>query len=494
MVKLTLDLKQQNTLSHLPLYEDGVGLLLDENNMCPKVSNVVEGLPLKAFVYAQSDSESFMVVFNENYVDFEKNPISSINNATFYKLIDDNITKIKAHIQIDNKLITKLVTLDDVTLDDVIFIEDGKINTRHNKFSITSDVDHGGGNCDVCGLIWDSFLEAQKGMFPIRTAEDGSFWCSNACVPFFKSYSKGSTFTFTESDYKEIPLNQVHLKKWELYLKGTYLELKYLDFNKLEEIQKNIGTINDKIKDIDLIRQKNIRDLTNKIENLPYPAIQRESDINILEEIQKNIGTINDKIKDIDFIGPDIQNQFSQLKDKVNAEVGSLIKKHLSILFSENDNITDICKAVISTLEKQINASVQYREIMKRDNIIYVFVNIARTNNGIFLKINNSILDFKQFIQDGKFQMPPEIKTTTVFSKTELANIPTLDSVITEYDNWRTQHDELNKQLMSINEEWKSKRDGLVKQIKSIQAAPSASTETENTGTVNSLPGYKLRF
>jgi hypothetical protein len=428
--------------------------------MCPKVSKVVtkEGLPVKAFVYAQSDSESFMVAFNENYVDFEKKPISSINNARFYKLIDDNITKIKAYIQIDYNLTTK-----PVTLDDVIFIEDGKINTRHDKHIIAQNLQDGGGNCDVCGLAWDSFREAPKGMFPIRTDIKGSFWCSNACVPFFQSYSNRSTIT--ESDYKKIPLNQVHLKKWEFYLKVVHL-----DFN----------------------RQKNIRDLKNKIENLPSPAIQRESDINKVEEIQKNIGTINDKIKDIDLIGPEIQNQFSQLKDKVNAEVGSLIKKHLSILFSENDKITDICKAVNSTLENKINASVQYREIMKKDNINYVYYSNSKSFPGIFLKINNSILDCKQFLQDGKFQMPPEIKTTTVFSKTELANIPTLDSVITEYDNWRPQHDELNKQIMSINEEWKSKRDELVKQTKSIQAAPSVSTK--NTGTGNSLPGYKLRL
>lgn len=404
--------------------------------MCPQVSNMLtintkSRGRIRAFVYAQDKYYSFMVVFDDT---FNTNiNISDFSRAKFYQQNYSNITEIEAHVQIAEDL-----TKEPVNLEDVLFIKNWKLATRHGKYKITNEND-AGGNCDVSGIEWDSLTLAPQGMFPIRTSADGTFWCSNACVPFLKSLNEKSVIL--ESDYKVVPLNPERLKKWESYLEYIALGPE---------------------------AQQQIQNIEKQIEDLPSPLVEEEKNINILKEIEQN----KDKFKDFLPYTLKIQDQMNQLKTEVNTQLADLIKKHVTVIFSKDDDISNICNAVNDTLEEQINKSDQYKKTMPKTDTIDVHRSVSRMYPGIYLKINDNLYDLRKFIQGGKFEMPSNIETFNKFSKN--IEFTPLDSVITQYEEWKTKRDKLDKQIMSIK-------------------AANKLTNEESVHPVN-LPAYKLRF
>ena len=218
-------------------------LVLDQNNMCPACSQVLKHGDLYGFVYAQSETESFMMVLAENFVS-GKEPLDLFANiyryATFYKVglkpywksinpsfvmpsenlnttinfkIVDTDTKKNLDIisnQIKspsflNELLNELLETNPVTLEknDMEMLKKafkitvtpdndyetiiGKIKTDKYIKEGSPDFTSPGGMCDVCLIRWDMPSDAPPGIFPLTSGKSiFDFWCANACVPFLK--------------------------------------------------------------------------------------------------------------------------------------------------------------------------------------------------------------------------------------------------------------------------------------------------------------------
>jgi len=222
-------------------------LVLDQNNMCPACSQVLKHGDLYGFVYAQSETESFMMVLAENFVS-GKEPLDLFANiyryATFYKVglkpywksinpsfvmpsenlnttinfkIVDTDTKKNLDIisnQIKspsflNELLNELLETNPVTLEKndmemlkkafqitvtVNLTPDNDYGTILDKIKSDKYIKEGspdftspGGMCDVCLIRWDMPSDAPPGIFPLTSGKSiFEFWCANACVPFLK--------------------------------------------------------------------------------------------------------------------------------------------------------------------------------------------------------------------------------------------------------------------------------------------------------------------
>jgi hypothetical protein len=242
------ELERLKTLvSHIPFIDTHGDrtLVLDQNNMCPACSQVLKHGDLYGFVYAQSETESFMMVLAENFVS-GKEPLDLFANiyryATFYKVglqpywksinpsfvmpsenlnttinfkIVDTDTKKNLDIISDqikspsllNELLNELLETNPITLEK----NDMEMLKKAFKITVnlTPDKDYGtildkiksdkyikegspdftspGGMCDVCSIKWDMPSDAPPGIFPLTSGKDEfEFWCANACVPFLK--------------------------------------------------------------------------------------------------------------------------------------------------------------------------------------------------------------------------------------------------------------------------------------------------------------------
>ena len=244
------ELERLKTLvSHIPFIDTHGDrtLVLDQNNMCPACSQVLKHGDLYGFVYAQSETESFMMVLAENFVS-GKEPLDLFANiyryATFYKdelkpywksinpsfvMPSENLnttinfkivdTDTKKNLDIIsnqikspsflNELLNELLETNPITLEKndmemlkkafqitvtVNLTPDNDYGTILDKIKSDKYIKEGspdftspGGMCDVCLIRWDMPSDAPPGIFPLTSGKSiFEFWCANACVPFLK--------------------------------------------------------------------------------------------------------------------------------------------------------------------------------------------------------------------------------------------------------------------------------------------------------------------
>ena len=273
------ELERLKTLvSHIPFIDTHGDrtLVLDQNNMCPACSQVLKHGDLYGFVYAQSETESFMMVLAENFVSGKEpldlfaniyryatfykdglkpywkstNPIfvmpsENLNSTINFKIVDadtkKNLDIISNQIKSPsflNELLNELLETNPVTLEKndmemlkkafqitvtVNLTPDNDYGTILDKIKSDKYIKEGspdftspGGMCDVCLIRWDMPSDAPPGIFPLTSGKSiFDFWCANACVPFLKKILVLKKSEFNIGNLPVISPIQDNNKNWK---------------------------------------------------------------------------------------------------------------------------------------------------------------------------------------------------------------------------------------------------------------------------------------
>ena len=273
------ELERLKTLvSHIPFIDTHGDrtLVLDQNNMCPACSQVLKHGDLYGFVYAQSETESFMMVLAENFVSGKEpldlfaniyryatfykdglkpywkstNPIfvmpsENLNSTINFKIVDadtkKNLDIISNQIKSPsflNELLNELLETNPITLEKndmemlkkafqitvtVNLTPDNDYGTILDKIKSDKYIKEGspdftspGGMCDVCLIRWDMPSDAPPGIFPLTSGKSiFDFWCANACVPFLKKILVLKKSKFNIGNLPVISPIQDNNKNWK---------------------------------------------------------------------------------------------------------------------------------------------------------------------------------------------------------------------------------------------------------------------------------------